>query len=428
MIRRVCCLIVLAVVFAGCGSDSVTEPENMPPSISLQTTKLVAAKQTPFVITVDVSDPDVDAQLTTTWAITRGTLSGTELERRTWTPPATLGTDTLVVTVSDGTATTTIREEFLVGTLFARSIIGSWNFSKAESPWVVSLPGNPPRLEITGDQVTAEAGAQLYIDTPGGVIDVTGTFTCNGTVNDMVMIIPNDRNLSCGTARGWWEGLTGTTDNVTFGDIMLAYTRLGYGANNIRLREASTATLTNCIIECAGGANILMEGSGSLTVTACNINRSGNTGIEHSSFSSRPASIIVTDCVIESNDGSGIRLDYPDPNHSSTVSITGNRIWRNRTNGILLDTSAWPSIHNNHISRNNSGIGSISNIRMAANYPENAPNSDTMDCTNNYWGAPYGPGEQSTIESTIWDSAKVSSVGTRVNVNPWLTTDPSPQP
>jgi hypothetical protein len=184
---------------------------------------------------------------------------------------------------------------------------------------------------------------------------------------------------------------------------------------------AAEAYLENCRIVCAAGAGARITGTGTLYINNCEITDNVQNGIEVSSVSSIPASVTITNNEIQYNND-GIYLDLPDALQALVVDIQYNLIKDNWINGISLRTSAFARIRNNHIDRNN--WGTTSNIRLVPPYPSGVP-IDTLHAEYNYWGAEY-TGSGSAIEATITDRADNTSIGTRVNIHPWVNTSPLP--
>src|SRR5262245_36904212 len=115
--------IILALVACSSGGDSGTPPVNAPPTIAFATTDWAVQKSQPVDLTVDVDDPDGDP-LTITWDITRGSLAAQNSAKTVmrWTTPATVGTDTVTVSVSDESLTRKTTAVIKVATLLTASV------------------------------------------------------------------------------------------------------------------------------------------------------------------------------------------------------------------------------------------------------------------------------------------------------------------
>lgn len=423
MRHRILWLFAVATVIAGCGSDSTVTVVNQEPSITFAFNKLAVPKGIQERISVVVSDPDEDDALTVSWSFTDGTFTpvpGTSNTSVDWTPPTTVGSVIVKVTVSDGEASAFVEEEILVGTRVSSSNALT-TYLEANSPYILAPPGTSPNILIPfGANYNVEAGVQLLIDTPGTTIDVEGTWTVVGTAVKPIVIRPNDRTLRCQDGRGWWEGINVTNDDVnpgaSPGTLTMSYAEVTYGQEVIRVWKGATLTLTNTLITCAGSAGVRMAGPGVLTVDACEITNNKLYGIQISSLTTLPTSISITGSDLSINENTGLEIDINDTLLDVPITLTGNRFSFNLVHGVSLKRASEPVISNNSFSFN--GAGS-SNLFLDSGFPGGA-SLDTLVCANNYW-------TQSTlngIESSITDSVDDASVGTRVIVTPWLTTDP----
>jgi len=420
---RVCLVFLVGLLLVGCsGEDSAVTPENNPPTIEFATNRIVIKKGVDYDLAVNVSDPDGDP-LTVTWRITSSTLTPQNAQNTVmrWVTPGTVGTDTVWVTVSDGSLSDSVEEVIKRGT-FTATTIAPGTFLKDSSPYIIAPGNSPPSILVSGGTTTdIEAGVELYMDLEGAFIDVVGTLRGHGTVAEPVLIRPNDRRIRCAEGEGWWDGIQARSEDFNIGTIDFDYTEVRSADHNIRLMGAAEAYLEHCKIACGASAGVRITGTGTLYINNCDISDNIQNGIEVSSVSSIPTSVTITNNEIQYNND-GIYLDLPDPLQTLVVDIQYNLIKDNWINGISLRTSAGARILHNHISRNN--WGTTSNIRLVPPYPSGAP-IDTLHAEYNYWGAVY-TGSGSTIESTITDSADNASIGTRVNIRPWVNSSPLP--
>ncbi|MCK5406441.1 MAG: hypothetical protein KAJ37_03265, partial [Candidatus Krumholzibacteria bacterium] len=240
--RRVCSIALLIPLLLSCSGTETVEPVNQPPTIEFKFDK-IAVRAVPFArevdLTVDVSDPDGDP-LKVTWNISSGTWvsqnTGNTIVR--WTPQNSLGTDTVVVTVTDGELSASTDSEIIERGTWERNFdtLVNKTFTKADSPWIISAEGKTIRIgaEYT---VTIEAGAELYIDTREVAIVVIGTFRADGTEAEPAVIKPNSRSLRCGTGGGWWEGIRVETDKAVSGLVDFTHTEIWYAKHNVWLFE-----------------------------------------------------------------------------------------------------------------------------------------------------------------------------------------------
>lgn len=420
MSTKVWAAILVLLALAGCGEDSTVVVMNQPPTIDFTFTRIGVPAVFPVDLSVSVADADEDDNLTVTWSITRGTLTPKNPGKTImeWAVPATLGADTVVVSVTDGEETATVTEVIEVGTLVRST--PRVTYLKSESPYILRADGvTPPRLVIGGGFTAAiEAGVEILVDLQETTIDVTGALNIQGTASEPVVIRANDRSLFC-DAGNWWEGILVGTD-VTSGSLDLDYAQIWYANNGVRLRDGGDAVIRNSKFTCCSNG-VLHEGTGELTVTDTEISSSTSNGITASALTLLPRSITITGCNISINGNTGISLDLNDPFQEVPITIEDNKIEFNSVHGISMKNWVWPTIQYNHISAN----GSISNVWLQGPFHD-AANPDTLDISCNYWGAVVS--NQSTIESTVRDRLDSAGLGTRLMVSPWLNEDPYQAP
>ncbi len=412
MILRLVLAVLVAFSLVGCssGTDTVA-PVNQGPSISFDFNKIAVSRASSVLLSVAVSDPNADDQLSTTWSITRGSLSGTSTTSRTWSVPATAGTDTLEVVVTDGQRSAKITEVIRVATR-TTGVIAQGIYTKANSPYIIAPSVTPPNLEVSnGASSNVEAGVELFIDEVGTSLSVLGTLNLNGTSSEPVVIAPNDRTLLCGTGTGWWDGIIveGT------GALNATYAQISYGENNIRVREQGTINVDNVILQCSQEAGLLMEGTGSATITNSEISNSAANGIDIRAISSVPTGVQIQGCAIEFNQVAGILININDPLVTAALSITQNEIVNNFSSGIFLGGASRPSISQNHIAVNG-GSGTLANLRLDTDFAGGSGDT-SIDVSNNFWG--------STTLTNIINNIDNNSSLTLV-VEPFLTTSPIP--
>lgn len=429
--RRLLCVLVGMLMACSGGDDSPVEPENRPPTITFAFTKLGVVKNVPVNLSVSVDDLDNDP-LTVTWTITRNAplvsqnpSSSPANTIMRWTVPAAVGIDTVVVSVSDGTATASITEVIKVGSSAsgAQAI-----FTTANSPYIVNLNDTSPVFQV-GESFTSEmqAGVELLLEDEGTIIDVTGRLDCQGTDADPVVIRPNLRDLQCGEERGWWEGIlvSRSAGAGNAGEIELDHTEIWYAQNAVRLVNDATASLHDCRILCSGDTGVRHEGSGKLELVDCDVTAGRVHGIAIGTNVSTavPDSVRIERCDITFNEGAGLVVSIDDQDVVASIIVEFNKIERNALRGVTLARASFPAMHFNLFNSNGVSAG-ISNIYLESGYP-NGVTMPTLNATCNYFGA----NNQAAIDATIRDSLdNPGLVGTRVDTDPWLTQDPTTVP
>jgi hypothetical protein len=418
---KVCGGFLAGLLLIGCsGEDSSVTPINSTPTITFTTNRIAIPKAMDYDLSVSVSDADADDHLTVAWTITSGTLTARNAENTVmrWDTPSTVGTDTVTVTVNDGSVSASVEEVIKRGTITAETTTRT-TYTKANSPYILAPNNSPPSVLVSGGTITTiEPGVEIYMDFEESFIDVLGTLQANGNEIEPILIRANDRSLMCGEGRGWWDGVQARSEDYFVGNLDLTHTEIRSGDYNVRLIGAAQANLQDCKIVCGRNAGVGMTGTGVLVINNCEISSTAQSGINVSSYSSIPAAVSITGCEIMFNN-EGIHLDLPDLFETLLVNIQGNLIRDNWINGITLERASFARINYNYIGRNN--WGNTSNIRLMPDYPGGA-DFDSLDATNNYWGGAYtNPGP---IEDTITDSADNGSIDTKVIITPWLSSSP----
>ena len=423
MRRLLCVLIGLIAGCSGGGGTTVT-PVNRAPTITFGFAKLGVLRNSPTTLSVSVNDPDGDPT-TVSWSVTRGTPqsgTGTVLQ---WTAPGTPGTDTVVVSVTDGNFTRKITEEIKVCYFVNDNTV---TFLKSRSPYIVGVT-DPATNVFPVDATyttTIEAGVELLIDIEGTVIAVSGRLVSLGTDAEPVVIRPNLRDLQCGDRRGWWLGIRGFTSAgpPSDGEIELDHTEVWYADNGVRLGDGATAKLHDCAIVCSGANGVLHAGFAKLELLGTEISNGAGNGVAIGSNVSTavPDSIRIERCVIKFNGASGLVVSINDPDEASPITVEYNEFRTNFVRAVTLARASFPAMHFNFFTGNGVGTG-VSNIYLESGYP-NGASVPTLNATCNYFGVT----NQTSIDATIRDSLDSGLVGTRVVTDPWLSANPLTTP
>ncbi len=417
--------IVTVALLAACsgGDDGPIEPPtNTPPTIALQFSKIGVVRSSTTQLSVSVNDLD-DDPLTVTWSVTRGSITSLNSANTLvqWNVPATVGVDSVYVEVSDGTASRSTAVQIKVGwPLNTSNAPGT--LLKSQSPYIVTVTGNPPRLIVADAQTVIEPGTELLLETAGMVIDVSDTLVVVGNPAEPIVIRPNLNNLTCGDDRGWWQGINVANNISDPGYLEMDNAHIWYGQWGVRLREQGTAVIRNSELRCSGNNGVLHEGSGVLLIDNTEIRDGKLDGIGVDAITFVPDSLIVSDCHIAFNGRTGIAMNLQDQFGDADIVIEYSNIEFNSEHGVTLMNAVFPSFHYNRFFGN--GVGSTNGLNHIWLFSGFAAGSSitTVDATCNFWGAPVT--NLATIDATIRDSLDTATVGARVIASPWSNENP----
>ena len=339
-----------------------------------------------------------------------------------WSAPATAGVDTVNIRANDGTVTTSITAVIKAGTLLTVATLP--NLLKINSPYIIR-PSVDHISVVGGGSRTIEAGTELLIDKQNAYIDVLDELQAHGTVDDPIVIRPNNRTFKCGDDRGWWEGIRASTDDVaqSDGSLDFEHVEIRDAKWGLRLLDNSNATLRDCKVLCSGTAGVLVEGNGWLRALDTRVTDGLTDGIVLQAVSSLPDSIRIDGCTISFNGNAGVRMDLNDFSQVAPIIVEFNQIEFNGAHGISLANSVFPAIHYNAFKGN--GDTSVSNLFLTSGYPDPVIRAQ-LNAACNFWGAPAA--NQATIDGSIRDSLDTSTVHTRVVSSPWLNASPITTP
>lgn len=407
---------------SGCSNDNSAGPppnNNTPPTVSLGYGKLAAVRSTDVTLAANTDDADGDP-VTVMWQVSRGLLtSNGQPNQIVWSTPSTPGADTLTVTASDGSASTTITEVVLVGTRAAADISASGtHWTLANSPYIVA-PATQKLSILPNASLTIDAGVRVLVDQPGNSISVEGQLFGAGTPAQQIVIGPNTRTPN----GGFWGGIVGVPPQ---GQLDFDETWVIYAETAFKALTSARMFLNGCTIKFCTEAAILHNSGGALVVENCVMVSNQKSAIRVKQSTQLPDSIIVQGDSIAVNgrfsdstnydDGeAGISIDLNDPGASTRIVITGNEISRNDFPGIRLQTAVYPTIRNNGIFGNElRKVSGKVNVELLVPFA-----AGSVDATQNWWGQDYAPADSASVKQGIIDHDDNSQIGANVWVSPW---------
>lgn len=405
------------------GGGGGVEPVNHPPTVTFAFNKIGIVRNTPTQLSASVSDPDGDP-VTVTWSVTRGTIASLNTANTLvrWTPPNVVGTDSVTVKVSDGSASASVVSEIRVGSAFS-SNTALHAYLKSQSPYIVTVPGSGV-LAVANGKTVIEPGTELLLETAGCVIDVTDSLVATGTLSEPIVVRPNLRNLTCGDDRGWWQGIKVYTDFPVNGHVELDYAQIWYGNWAVRMRDQGSATIRNSFIRCSGTNGVLDEGGATLILENTEVSNGVLDGVAIGGPSSTflPDSVVIDGCNIKLNGRTGLVFDLDDQLQEVPITVEYTNFEFNTEHGISLARAVFPKIHYNRFFGNGTGSTSgLNHIWLVNGYPNGVAVTELFaEC--NFWGAPVT--NISTIEAMIRDATDTGAVGTRVVASPWSNENP----
>jgi parallel beta-helix repeat protein len=181
-------------------------------------------------------------------------------------------------------------------------------------------------------------------------------------------------------------GMTTVTDNISTGFLSDGFTLINDSTENGTTMVVSDNTALGIL---GTGFNVerSLGGTGRTLLT-------GNIASNNSSGFSFSASAIVRDNTASNNIDTGVVVHFE--TRSGTLSFSRNTIVGNGDAGFLFYSGSGASLvtaelHQNNIFGNDAVSGNNCGVQTSSIDPEDR-NHLTVDATNNFWGAPTGPG------------------------------------
>ena len=247
--------------------------------------------------------------------------------------------------------------------------------------------------------VTVQSGKTLTID-PGVVVSfdagtalyVAGAIVANGTSGSPITFTSSLGSPTPGS----WNGIEfQNTTNVgsIFNYCVVQYAGGGSDQAGIfYITGAYSISITNCTFEFNAG-NAVNTRASSPTISKSIFDHNVGFGV----YSDLLSNFVVDSCTIAHNTAGGIRVSV----NASSVSITNSVIDTNGV-GVFIDNNAFPTIHNNFIRKNATGIqftglGSTQPAITGNTIADNTvwgflnTGTATVKAEHNYWGSALGP-------------------------------------
>ncbi len=289
----------------------------------------------------------------------------------------------------------------------------------AAGPWFVSPSGND------GNNCTASATACQTISgaiakaSSGDTINVAaGTYAEQIAVDKKLTINGSNSGISAGAAAchrgsesivdGGFYIHPGADGTVVDGFTVENGSTSGSHNNAFTVGDANGAvlnvTIQNNIIKdvttpAQSGGIEAVAGANNLTIKDNNINNNWR-GI----YLNPSDGVTITGNIIDSNNGSGVGIGS---SGQSNLTISGNIISNNSVEGWGIDTVGVNVVaHNNSFTGNGAGVDWYGGT------------TNTIDATNNWWGAADGPGD-------VGPGSGDSVNSTNVIFDPFLQSSPN---
>ncbi|MFA5834929.1 MAG: right-handed parallel beta-helix repeat-containing protein [Bacteroidota bacterium] len=292
----------------------------------------------------------------------------------------------------------------LTQTNVSGSIPSDTIWTLALSPWIVTGTVTVP----SGVTLTIQSGVVVKFSTATSLI-VTGKI-----IADNVLFTSN----SVTPASGDWSGIE-FENSVNVGSLFknntVEYAGGGVTAAAIFYKTSAYGVpIERCTIRYSSTQGINARSSSPM-ITSSRLEKNGGYAI----YSDLLSNFVVDSCSIVNNTIGGIRTSI-----NSTNSITNSVIDTNGI-GIFVDNSAMPSIRNNMIRKNSTGIqftgvGTtqpiINNNTITGNIVWGFRNTGTASVVakQNYWGSDMGPFHPSLNPTGLGDN-----VSGNVDFQPW---------
>lgn len=325
-------------VTPGC-DDAITFSNTPPGGLSITQNICYLAAGRAVVLTGQASDADGDP-ITFSWSADAGVFDPPDGGGRVvaWTAPASPGVYRVVLTASDGIDETTKGIDLTVGPMMPMDP-GLIVLDQIDYPYFIDE--ETPRLIGARTTLRVGPGVTVIVNKSGGGLLIEGTMVVEGTAQERVTFKRNN----CPGERGLWQGIafrgdkaSGTLHNM---DIQLA--EIGLKVELEASVEGAGLSITGCrdkavAVVSAGCANLtaskiwenahgVFVENGALDISGSSVRYNGNYGFYFiSSAYDGYFEVSVSDCVVATNNGDGLRLSQ----HADPV-INGNSLFYNQT-------------------------------------------------------------------------------------------------
>lgn len=398
------CIISTAITILLACENTVNFNNTAPSDVSITTSKCYVAASGTVRLTGVATDDDGDS-LTFYWNAASGTFNevtanGSQVD---WIAPATPGTVTIAMTVSDQIATKTARQTITVCELLPTQIMVTRTIANSGHIYITSggaatrIPGNVA--------VTVEPGVTIVIDKPLGGLQVNGQLIAVGTATQKVKFIGN----SCGSEDGLYSGIYFLQDEA---EGTLRYCDISGGQQGVTARDGGVATLRNCQVFGHTDFGVSSQNGSAVDVIECNVWENGD-GIFVSD-----ASAAIRRTSVRYNGADGIVCNQTEDDSTYVVTIDSCVVANNYLDGIELGERAAPTIHYCSIFANDDSNGGNYALRLVANI-----SPEDIRAENNYWG--LGNDTADEIAAVILDANDTYTGNiAAVIFTPWLSQAP----
>ena len=294
----------------------------------------------------------------------------------------------------------------------------------SDTSWTTAVEVTGSVTILSGKTLTIQPGVVVSFD-PGTALFVAGKILAGGTSGSPITFTSHAGS----PLPGDWNGIEfQNTANVgsVFSYCVVQYAGGGTDAAGIfYITGAYSINISNCTFQRNANNGINTRAS-SPRISSSTFNHNAGFGV----YSDLLSNFIIDSCTVTNNTVGGIRVSV----NASSAQITNSVVDTNGI-GIFIDNNAFPTVTNNKIRKNATGIqftgvGStqptITGNMIASNTVWGFLNTNlvtTVKAERNYWGSDLGP-----YNATMNPTGLGNAVSAFVDFQPWSPASAIPLP